>query len=467
MFNIHRGYRRSSSSDEEPGRPPAGHPQPPGLQLPASGGGPQRPGLSRTHRVRRALFGRSDPEENIRFVRQELARHRESQSNRWNFDFERGQPMKGRLEWECVEKDQIHPVYKLPRLPYLSSHDESEQENKPGHQSMKTGLTGSVDDLKTPPSSTEPPDSVPCSTNLPPGGLPGSSGSGGIHGSRSVPSGLSNYDTGGGGDGHAEDSRDQEGLSSTQRSYGASYFCLSDTSTDPGGTSIRGSGGLSGHSSSSGSQGSTSRPPDVQRLAQPPTDLPPASTQRYSSKNSSSHTPSSSAAVGNIHSTSSQNTSGDRSRQPVPPAAASSRQYSSSTQRLPPPHYSGSSQSQPQPFRVPPSVPSFSGKIKPYVEAESSQAAVLADKKKGDQSGAAMSSTTSSGAETTAEASAGGGGGARPKTKEQKITDKFRSRKMSRSKSAGKLKRLVGGAAPSRSPSVKARNQSRSALPRS
>ena len=70
MFNIHRGYRRSSSSDEEPGRPPAGHPQPPGLQLPASGGGPQRPGLSRTHRVRRALFGRSDPEENIRFVRQ-------------------------------------------------------------------------------------------------------------------------------------------------------------------------------------------------------------------------------------------------------------------------------------------------------------------------------------------------------------------------------------------------------------
>ena len=60
-------------------------------------------------------------------------------------------------------------------------------------------MTGSVDDLKTPPSSTEPPDSVPCSTNLPPGGLPGSSGSGGIHGSRSVPSGLSNYDTGGGG----------------------------------------------------------------------------------------------------------------------------------------------------------------------------------------------------------------------------------------------------------------------------
>ena len=28
-------------------------------------------------------------------------------------------------------------VYKLPRLPYLSSHDESEQENKPGHQSTK------------------------------------------------------------------------------------------------------------------------------------------------------------------------------------------------------------------------------------------------------------------------------------------------------------------------------------------
>ena len=53
------------------------------------------------------------------------------------------------------------------------------------------------------------------------------------------------------------------------------------------------------------------------------------------------------------------------------------------------------------------------------MEAESSQAAVLADKKKVEQGSAAMSST--SGAETAVDASASGGG-ARPKTKEQKIT---------------------------------------------
>ena len=67
MFNIHRGYRRSSSSDEDTGAGPGSRPPP---AQPAPGGGPQRSAGSRPHRVRRALFGRSDPEENIRFVRQ-------------------------------------------------------------------------------------------------------------------------------------------------------------------------------------------------------------------------------------------------------------------------------------------------------------------------------------------------------------------------------------------------------------
>ena len=45
-----------------------------------------------------------------RFVRQELKKHKEDANNRWNFDFEAGRPLKGRLDWEQVPSQQLHPV---------------------------------------------------------------------------------------------------------------------------------------------------------------------------------------------------------------------------------------------------------------------------------------------------------------------------------------------------------------------
>ena len=51
-------------------------------------------------RVRRALFGPVDHDENRRFVERELARNRREASDRWNYDFERDAPREGRYVWE-------------------------------------------------------------------------------------------------------------------------------------------------------------------------------------------------------------------------------------------------------------------------------------------------------------------------------------------------------------------------------
>jgi len=379
MFGIHRGYRRSSSSDED-----GGAPQPPTARPPAG-----LPGL-RPHKVRRALFGPTDPEENIRFVRQELKKHKEIQSSRWNFDFERGQPLKGRFEWDQVPRDQIHPVYNCSRLEYLSSNEVSVQQeniqNTPlehsmlGHSVLKTTRTGSIDDLKTSEGGASSTCTPPGSTNVPPG-LPSS---------RSVPSNLSGssqssissgrmYDEGGGGGG----------------------------GTEPQATTFRGGSGPAAAlvnvvgSSSGGSQMSTSsqnRGRSDWEVRNDPghAEVPPPATSQH-----------------------------------VP--VSSLLQASASTAELPP------ATPAKQQFKV------------PSTSVQSSRGGVGA-------------SDTSTNSENMAH-------GARPKTKEQKITDAFRSRKLSRSKSAGKLKRLTGGASSnpsaSRSPSVKARQQSRSNLPRS
>jgi len=363
MFGIHRGYRRSSSSDED-----GGAPQPPSARPPSG-----LPGL-RPHKVRRALFGPTDPEENIRFVRQELKKHKEIQSNRWNFDFESGRPLKGRFEWDQVPRDQIHPVYNCSRLEYLSSHEVSVQQeniqNTPlehsmlGHSVLKTARTGSTDDLKTPEGGGEPPGS----TNIPPG-LPSS---------RSVPSNLS-------------------GGSQTVSSSGRSY-------DDGGGTEPQGGGGsgtAAGFVGLATSSGSSHMSTSSQNRGRSDWEVRNPSS-------SSQHVPVSSLLQ-----------AGGSAVSLLPPATPAKQQFK---------------------------VPSTSGQSS---RAESSR-----------------------GSDTNSENI---GHGARPKTKEQKITDAFRSRKMSRSKSAGKLKRLTGGAgggggsnpSASRSPSVKARQQSRSNLPRS
>ncbi len=53
-----------------------------------------------TSRVKRALFGPVNHEENLRFVRQELERGRREASSRWNYDFENDRPREGRYQWE-------------------------------------------------------------------------------------------------------------------------------------------------------------------------------------------------------------------------------------------------------------------------------------------------------------------------------------------------------------------------------
>lgn len=89
LFPKHPSFRRSSSSDEDsPTRRPGA----------SSGGGGGGGGPA--HSVKRALFGPTDHEENLRFASQEMKRHREEAAHRWNFNFETGRPLKGRYAWK-------------------------------------------------------------------------------------------------------------------------------------------------------------------------------------------------------------------------------------------------------------------------------------------------------------------------------------------------------------------------------
>jgi len=72
-----------------------------------------------TSRVKRCLFGRGDPEENIRFAKRELEKSLQDSKKRWNFDFESERPLDGRFEW--------HNPY--PRFRPSSSQETSSKEN--------------------------------------------------------------------------------------------------------------------------------------------------------------------------------------------------------------------------------------------------------------------------------------------------------------------------------------------------
>jgi len=138
LFRLHPGFRGSSSSsdDESPPQPP---PNP--------------------HRVKRALFGPTDHEENLRFVRKEMKKAKNEAAAKWNFDFESGTPLKGRFSWEEAKPSEVHAVYNLDRLPYLATNTESEsKENRVSPEqstSQRPDLLseppeGSLDDLRTP-----------------------------------------------------------------------------------------------------------------------------------------------------------------------------------------------------------------------------------------------------------------------------------------------------------------------------
>ena len=100
-------FRRSSSSDDEPSN---------------------RPNPNRAHRpVKRALFGPTDHDENLKFVRSELKKHQEESARKYNFNFEEERPLKGRFEWEPVPQHDIHPVSNPPPPPifFILVHETS------------------------------------------------------------------------------------------------------------------------------------------------------------------------------------------------------------------------------------------------------------------------------------------------------------------------------------------------------
>ena len=83
MFGLHSNIRRPSQSSSDDENPPSAN--------------------IGANRVKRALFGPTDHEENLRFVKNELKKARSEASSRWNFDFDSGRPLTGQYDWEEVE----------------------------------------------------------------------------------------------------------------------------------------------------------------------------------------------------------------------------------------------------------------------------------------------------------------------------------------------------------------------------
>lgn len=152
LFRLHPGFRRGSSSSDEETRPTPN---------------PQR--------VKRALFGPTDHEENLRFVRNEMKKAKNEASNRWNFDFDRETPLKGRFDWEAADPSEGNAVYNrltciAPNVghPPVESEKIEQKENRVSSLSSEETTTaptsstttatqnpleesaGSVDDLRTP-----------------------------------------------------------------------------------------------------------------------------------------------------------------------------------------------------------------------------------------------------------------------------------------------------------------------------
>jgi len=143
LFRLHQpGLRNSSSSDDEPRHTPS----PPGPN---------------PHRVKRALFGPTDHEENLRFVRKELKKAKNEAANKWNFDFDNGTPLEGRYSWEEAAPGDVP----LPYLQPLAGVTETD-----GSESKENRVSSSSSSSSPPPSDgpTPPPSSIelPTSSSL-------------------------------------------------------------------------------------------------------------------------------------------------------------------------------------------------------------------------------------------------------------------------------------------------------------
>ena len=128
------------------------------------------------HRVKRALFGPTDHEENLRFVRNELKKARSEAASRWNFDFDTERPLDGRYSWQEVRSSSALTAVLNPekhqvsreglRLPEGSKENRLSQagtEPPPGGPALSSpdsllSAPASSVDLKTPPqtAATEP-----------------------------------------------------------------------------------------------------------------------------------------------------------------------------------------------------------------------------------------------------------------------------------------------------------------------
>ena len=110
MFTLYSHARRDSNSSSEEDESPL-HP-------------------SGSSRVKRALFGPTDHEENLRFVKNELKKARNEASSRWNFDFDSGKPLNGAFEWEEVASSTAGVTVCNPEKHSFKSSSVSEEDSE-------------------------------------------------------------------------------------------------------------------------------------------------------------------------------------------------------------------------------------------------------------------------------------------------------------------------------------------------
>merc|ERR1719193_1071927 len=132
IFRLHPSMRNNSSSSDEESQ----HRSPPGPN---------------PNRVKRALFGPTDHEENLRFVRKELKKAKNEAANKWNFDFDNGTPLEGRYSWEEAAPSDVPLPYLQPLAGVTETDGSESKENRVSSSSSSSssppppGPTSSVE----------------------------------------------------------------------------------------------------------------------------------------------------------------------------------------------------------------------------------------------------------------------------------------------------------------------------------
>ena len=122
IFNRLQLFRRSSENPDEPRIDPS------------------------TSRVKRCLFGRGNPQENIKFAKAELQKSLADSKKKWNFDFENEVPIEGRFKWE-TPAPYPKVLLKKPdenRNPLSKDHTSTSDENQASSSSSDSNTESSV-----------------------------------------------------------------------------------------------------------------------------------------------------------------------------------------------------------------------------------------------------------------------------------------------------------------------------------